>query len=180
MGKNELRELRKQAEQAIANTHRVAAIGSPTVIGHAAIAKAIMYVGELLADRLDQGQYNSTESAIPICTDGDCSDAQYHADHSALDPNIYTMSKELSRTRAINAEMLEALAATERAIRNGDLLEGPYSSIVAVIAKAKGEAEPVAAEAAREIVQSECIHNFVMIKMGMGCTKCGETIRPSR
>ena len=43
--------------------------------------------------------------------------------------------------RAINAEMLEALAATERAIRNGDLLEGPYSSIVAAIAKAKGEAE---------------------------------------
>ena len=83
---------------------------SPTFVGQVGIAKAIMYVGELLADRLDTPApqvyikpptpatsisdhwAGTKESPVPICTDGDCTDAQYHADHSA--PAV------------INAEML--------------------------------------------------------------------------
>ena len=131
MGKNELKELRKQAEQAIANTHRVAAIGSPTVIGHAAIAKTIMYVGELLADRLDTPRVDPLwpPTLPPICTDGDCSDTQYHADHST--------------PADINAEMMETLEW----IIGDDWNDGIGSwahvrdRIEATIANAKGDVE---------------------------------------
>ena len=48
MGKNELEHLRKEAEQAIADAARW-----PANAGWAAVAKTLMYVGELLADRLE-------------------------------------------------------------------------------------------------------------------------------
>ena len=173
MGKHELAELRKQAERATTDADRFTDFA-----GQVAIAKAIMYAGELLADRLDtpapqvyikpptptisiSDHFTGTkESPVPICTDGDCSDAQYHTDHSTPadimrrqaeewsrdrgtrpDPNIYTMSKELSSTRAINAEML----ATLEWIVGDDWNDGIGSwehvrdRIEATIANAKGE-----------------------------------------
>ena len=48
MGRNELEELRRQAEQAIADAECFT-----DTAGQAAIAKAIMYAGELLATRLE-------------------------------------------------------------------------------------------------------------------------------
>ena len=112
MGKNELKELRKQAERAMANAEEINSYnkeGKATV----ALARVNLYVGELLADRLNQGQYDRAESAIPICTDGDCSDTQYHADHSA--------------PAGINAEMLEVLERIAKNEHNPDCdWEGGY------------------------------------------------------
>ena len=48
MGKHELEHLRKEAEQAIADAGRWSGNA-----GWAAVAKTLMYVGELLADRLE-------------------------------------------------------------------------------------------------------------------------------
>ena len=49
MGRNELEELRRQAEQAIADAECFT-----DTTGHAAIAKAIMYAGETIAERLER------------------------------------------------------------------------------------------------------------------------------
>ena len=48
MGKNELNELRRQAERAQKDARR-----EGKNLGAAAIAETLMYVGELLADKLD-------------------------------------------------------------------------------------------------------------------------------
>ena len=81
MGKNELRELRRQAEDAIKRADDHWSSESNAMV---AVAKAIMYAVELLADRMGSG-------ATPKQPDG------------------YAMGEELSRQRVINAEMLETL-----------------------------------------------------------------------
>ena len=55
MGKHELEHLRKEAEQAIADADRWSGNA-----GWAAVAKTLMYVGELLADRLVEPRITGT------------------------------------------------------------------------------------------------------------------------
>ena len=73
MGKHELEHLRKEAEQAIADAGRWSGNA-----GWAAVAKTLLYVGELLADRVSTAK-EATEGlgtamkAIPMEERWDCS-----------------------------------------------------------------------------------------------------------
>ena len=73
MGKHELEHLRKEAEQAIADAGRWSGNA-----GWAAVAKTLMYVGELLADRVSTAK-TATEAlgtamqVIPTDEWWDCS-----------------------------------------------------------------------------------------------------------
>ena len=75
MGKNELNELRRQAERAIADADRFNALNPAFAEGESsiAVARTLMYVGELLADKLDASWHrrkNELNESATAGTDG--------------------------------------------------------------------------------------------------------------